>query len=261
MWIRLIYCSPQSLVFHLKVRYIKGMKVCMLALLLPAFCVGLWAENLQEWLIPLREAVYEQKLNADNIKPLYSAAKTAANANCSGAALDLALSRCEYFMGRAFQFEKRNNEAFASYQEGIKFAEKALGTAPSDGAWVMRAENLSQSCAVGTVAYAMANGLNVEKFAKNALALNSRNAAAQIIIAARWVYAPAPFNNHRKGIEMMTDILEKGDMEKDDHFNVNTAIGYAYIQQKKYADARPWLLKSLEIYPSNKFIAELLNKK
>jgi tetratricopeptide (TPR) repeat protein len=233
----------------------------MLALFLHVFCVGLRAENLQEWLIPLREAVYEQKLDADKIKPLYFAAKTAASVNCSGAELDLALSRCEYFMGRAFQYYKKNNEAFSHYQDGIKFAEKAAAASPSADAWVMRAENISQSCAVGTVAYAMANGLNVEKFAKNALALNSRNAAAQIIIAARWVYAPAPFNNHKKGIEMMTDILEKGDMEKDDRFNVNVAIGYTYVQQKKYADARPWLLKSLEIYPSNKFAAELLDKK
>ena len=233
----------------------------MLALLLPAFCAGLWAENLPEWLVPLREAVYEQKLNADQIKTLYLAAKTAANANCSGAALDLALSRCEYFMARALQYYKRNDEAFAHYIEGIKLAEKALEAAPSVDAWVMRAENLSQSCAVGTVGYAMTNGLNVEKFAKNALALNSRNAAAQYLVAARWVFAPAPLHNHKRGIEMMMDILEKGDMEKDDRFNVNSAIGYAYVQQKKFADARPWLLKSLEIYPSNKYAAELLEKK
>jgi tetratricopeptide (TPR) repeat protein len=237
------------------------MKMCMFVALLTAFCVGLWAENLQEWLIPLREAVYEQKLNVDEITPLYSAAKTAANANLSGALLDLALSRCEYFMGRAFQYYKRNDEAFTRYQEGLKLAEKSLAAAPGAEAWVMRAENLSQSCAVGTVGYAMANGLNVEKFAKSALTLNGRNAAAQIIIAARWVYAPAPFNNFRKGIEMMMDVLNKGDMEKDDRFNVNYAIGYAFVQQKKYADARPWLLKSLEIYPSNKYAAELLDKK
>jgi tetratricopeptide (TPR) repeat protein len=237
------------------------MKIRMLVLLLTAFCVELWAESLQEWLIPLREAVYEQELSVDEINALYNAAKTAANENCYGTELDLALSRCEYFMGRAFQDNKRKNEAFARFQEGMKLAEKALAAAPSAEAWVMRAENLSQSCAVGTVGYAMSNGLNVEKFAKNALALNSRNAAAQIIIAARWVYAPSPFNNLKRGIDMMMDVLNKGDMEKNDRFNVNYAIGYAYVQQKKYADARPWLLKSLEIYPSNKYASELLNKK
>jgi tetratricopeptide (TPR) repeat protein len=60
---------------------------------------------------------------------------------------------------------------------------------------------------------------------------------------------------------MMQAILVNGDMEKDDLFNVHLAIGYAYIQQKKYGEARPWLLKSLEIYPTNKFAAEQLAKK
>jgi Tfp pilus assembly protein PilF len=50
-------------------------------------------------------------------------------------------------------------------------------------------------------------------------------------------------------------------MDKDDAFNVYTAIAYGYIQQKKFNDARPWLLKALEIYPSNKYAAELLAKK
>jgi tetratricopeptide (TPR) repeat protein len=80
------------------------------------------------------------------------------------------------------------------------------------------------------------------------------------MIAARWVYAPAPFHNYRKGIEMMNDILSKGDTEKDDLFNVYLSIGYAYIQQKKFSDARPWLQKALGVYPTNKYARELLAK-
>jgi tetratricopeptide (TPR) repeat protein len=122
----------------------------------------------------------------------------------------------------------------------------------------MLAENISQSCAVRGTAYAMANGLKVEQYAKKALALESRRAAAQYLIAARWVFAPAPFHNIKKGIEMMEAILTGGDMEKDDRFNVYSAIGYAHVRQKKYNEARPWLLKSLEIYPTNKFARSLL---
>ena len=80
------------------------------------------------------------------------------------------------------------------------------------------------------------------------------------MIAARWVYAPSPFNNYRKGIEMMSAIPSESNMEKDDMFNVYSAIGYAYVQQKKYAQAKPWLLKSLEIYPTNKYVQTLLAK-
>jgi len=233
----------------------------MLAVLLSALCFGLWAESLPEWIVPLREALYEQKLNADQIKPIYLAALNASKTNAKGAELDLALSRCEYFMGRALQYDKKEDEARPHYREGMRLAEKSLNTTPSAAAWVARSENLSQDCSIGPWSYTAANGLDVEKFAKNALALNSRNAAAQYLIAARWVFAPSPFSNLKKGIDMMTDILKNGDMDKDDMFNVNLAIGYAYLQQKKYADARPWLLKALEVYPSNKYAAELLAKK
>jgi tetratricopeptide (TPR) repeat protein len=220
--------------------------------------VCLWAESLPEWLIPLREAVYEQKLKAEEVKPLYQAAKTVAESHYTGAALDTALSRCEYLMGRVYQYEKRDNEASVHYDKGIQLAEKSIAVSPSAAAWVMLSENTSQNCAVRSWTYAMSNGLNVEKFAKNALALEKRNATAQYIIAARYVYAPSPFHNYKKGIQMMEAIISEGDMEKDDQFNVYSAIGYVYVQQKKYADARPWLLKALEVYPSNKHAAGLL---
>jgi tetratricopeptide (TPR) repeat protein len=232
-----------------------------MVLFLLAAGYGLRAENLPEWMLPLREAVYEQQLKAEEIEPLYRAAKVAAQEHCSGTALELALSRCEYLMGRVFQYEKRNSEAAEHYAEGMKCAEKAIAAAPSDEAWLMLSDNLSQSCAVRSTGFALSNGLNVEKFAKNALALNSRNATAQYIVAARWVFAPAPFHNYKKGIRMMEAILTEGDMDKDDRFNVYSAIGYGYVQQKKYAEARPWLIKSLEIYPTNKYAAGLLEKK
>jgi len=237
----------------------RGVTLFLLVLVGFSGAAGLGAENLPEWLSPLREAVYEQELKADEIEPLYRKVRTAAEEQSSGTALDLALSRCEYLMGRVFQFEKRNAEAASHYAEGLRLAEKALNTSPSAEAWVLMAENLSQSCVVRSTGFAIANGLNVGKYAKNALSLDSRNAAAQYIIAARWVYAPPPLNNPGRGIEMMEAIITGGDMEKDDRFNVYSAIGYVYMQQKKYAEARPWLLRALEVYPSNKYVNELLS--
>jgi tetratricopeptide (TPR) repeat protein len=215
---------------------------------------------LQEWIVPLREAVYEQKLKASEIMNIKQAEKEEKKKNCSDAALNIALSRCEYFMGRALLYEGRKAESDSHFNEGMNLAEKALETAKSAEAWQMRAENLSQLCTVRSTAFVMANGLDVEKYSKNALALNKRNAAAQYMVAARWVYAPSPFHNYKKGLDMMEAIITEGDMEKDDRFNVYLSIGYTYIQQKKFAEARPWLLKSLEIYPSNKYAAELLAK-
>jgi tetratricopeptide (TPR) repeat protein len=216
------------------------------------------ADPLPDFYIPLRDAVYEQKLEADEIVHLYRAVKTQAETVLSGAAQYIALSRCEYMMGRAYQDEERKDEAAAHYAEGIAWAEKALDAGAGAEAWQMLAENISQSCAVKSVSYAMANGLKVEKYAKNALELDARNAAALYMVAARWVFAPAPFHNYKKGIQMMEAIISGGDMQRDDSFNVYSAIGYAYYQQKKFTEARPWFLKSLEVYPTNKYVRGLL---
>jgi len=218
------------------------------------------AQNLPEWMIPLRDSIYEQILTADEIVPLYDAAKSAATEEFSGTQLSLTLSRCEYFMGRAYLFEERNNEARAHFSEGLKIAESLINSYPSSEAWLLRGENLSHICQIATVGFVMANGLKIEDYAKQALKFNSRNAPARYLIAARWVYAPAPLNNLKKGIEMMSAILENTDMEKDDFFNVYSAIGYGYMQQKKPSEARIWFNKSLEFYPTNKFVNGLLEK-
>ena len=213
-------------------------------------------------MVPLREAIYEQRLTANQVRPVYETAKSAAQSNLSGAALDAALSRCEYFMGRALHYENRTREATVHYEEGMRLAQRALEAAPSAEAWVIRAENLSQRCAIGPWTFTVANGLDVERFARNALTLNRRNAAAQILIAARWVYAPAPFNNINRGITMMRAILEEGDVGKDDLFNVYFGIGWGYAQlgQRNHAEARTWFLLAQGIYPTNKSVAEQLQK-
>ena len=221
--------------------------------------MNLFAQNIPEWIFPLRDAVYEQRLNANQIKQIYTDAQNTSKERLSGTALDIALSRCEYFMGRALLFEERNQEAKLHFEEGLRLAENAVNAAPSSQAWVMRAENLSFLCQINPLSFAMANGLNIERFAKNALRFDERNAAAQYMIAARWVYAPAPLHNHNKGIEMMKAIITNGDMQKDDRFNVYSAIGYAYLQRKNISEATLWLQRSLEIYPTNKFVTGLIN--
>jgi len=227
-------------------------------LLLPASLVS--AESLPAWYLPLRDAVYEQELSSDDIYPLYKSASENAKNNLSGDSLYVMLSRCEYMMGRAYQYEEKKDKAASHYSEGINFAQKALDTKASAQAWQMLAENISQSCAVRSTSYAMSNGLNVEKYSKNALEIDKKNAAARIMLAARWVYAPWPFYDYKKGIEMMSVIPQECNSDKDDLFNVYIAIGYAYVQQKNYSGAKPWLLKCLEVYPTNKYVKTLLAK-
>jgi len=216
------------------------------------------AEILPEWQLSLREAVMGHTLSADEIKPLYARAAAEAGRSLTGVSLDLSLSRSELLMGQTLLDEERNEEARPHFAEGLRLAQRAQETVNSAEAWVLMSENISRLCQIGPLSYTMANGLNVEKWARNALALDPRNAAAQRLIASRWVFGPGPLGNPRRGIEMMMAILENGDMGKDDFFNVYSAIGYGYIQLRRHADARPWLLRALELYPANRFANGLL---
>jgi tetratricopeptide (TPR) repeat protein len=232
-------------------------KYMILLVLLLFFQGSVFAQTMPEWYIPLREAVYEQQLSANEIAPIYREISARARTELSGASQLIMLSRCEYMMGRAYLYEERKEEAAARFGDGMDYAQRALNVRESAEAWVMLAENLSQSCIVRSVSFAIANGLNVEKYSKNALAINGRNAAASIMIASRWVYAPSPFHNYRRGIEMMSAILTGCDMEKDDMFNVYSGIGYAYVQMRNSAQAQTWLTRALEIYPTNRYVQNL----
>jgi len=221
---------------------------------------GLQAERLPDWMLPLREAVYEQLLTANETRPLYLAATAAARNHTSGLSQYLALSRAEFLMGRALLFEERNPEARAHFAEGLRLAEIVVQASPSADAWVLRAGNLSHLIqADGRWTFALANGLDVERFARNALEFDSRNATAQYLIAARWIFAPRAFANIGRGIEMMQAIYNGGgDMGRDDLFNVTSAIGWAHVQQRNFSGAIPWLTRALEVYPTNRFASDLL---
>jgi hypothetical protein len=105
----------------------------------------------------------------------------------------------------------------------------------------------------------MVHGLDVGKFAENALRLNPRSAAARHIIASRWVYAPAPFGDPAKGITLMKELLSGNySLEKDDLFNIYTALAYASMREKNSAELRIWADRALSVYPTNKFVQEEL---
>jgi tetratricopeptide (TPR) repeat protein len=222
--------------------------------------VVVYAGELSDLVVPLREAVYEQTLDADGIIPLYEDAKGKLPDALSGPALSVALSRCEYLMGLAYQNDERKRDAARHYEAGMELAQRSLDEGVSAEGWRMLAANLAQACAVKSAAYVIANGLKVEKYSKNALALDPDNAAAKYLIASRWMFAPAPLHNHKRGIQMMEDIIREGEniITKDERFSACSAIGYGYIQQKDYEAARLWLKKSLALYPTNKFAGDML---
>ncbi|MCL2319594.1 MAG: hypothetical protein FWC45_05880 [Treponema sp.] len=238
------------------------MKKAWSLVFLVVFSSGPWVQGdeLPGWFTPLRDAVYSQVLSSKDLAGLYNTAREQAAKELSGAELSVMYSRCEYMMGRAVLYEENSSEADAYFSRGMNYAQESLDKKASPEGWQMLAENLSQLCTVRSTGFVMANGRKVEQYSRKALDLDPGNTAAQFMIAARWVYAPAPFRNLNRGIQMMQAILNDYDsrLQKDDRFNVYSAVGYAYAQQKKKEDAKTWFIKSLQVYPDNKYVAKLL---
>jgi len=228
-----------------------------------SIAASLWGQELPDWYTQLRDAVYSQDLSSRELYGLYNSAKEQAGVLLSGADLSVMLSRCEYMMARSLLYEGNKQDAAAYLERGLNYAQDALNQKASSAGWQMLAENISQLCTVRSVLWVMANGGKVEKYSQNALKLDPGNAAAQYLIAAKWVYAPVPFRNFNKGIQMMEAIIVNSAyygnrLQKDDRFNVYSAIGYAFNQQKKNSDAKEWLTKALQEYPDNKFVGKMM---
>jgi tetratricopeptide (TPR) repeat protein len=237
------------------------MKLQILPFIFLAAGFALYGEAVPQWFVPLREAVYNQAVPAGQIEPLYREAVKKAEADLSGADLQALLSRCEYMLGKAYQLEERNDEAIACFEKGIALAEQSIAIKPTAAAYELIAAHYGQACLIKSQGWVMANGLKVEQNAKKALALDPRNAASLYMVASRWVFGPGVFGNPKKGITELEAILEGGaNLQKDDLFNVYSAMGYAYIRLKKNQDARPWIQKSLTLYPTNKFALDLLDE-
>ena len=226
---------------------------------LNVFAAESWRDRLPSWLLALRDAVYEQKMGTEAVYSVYSTAKSRAETELSGVEKLNALSLCEYFMGRTYQYYKQDSRALSSYEGGLALAERSLKEKETSDGWVLRSNNLAQIITLKNWTYAMAHGLDVAKFAENALKINSRNATARYIIASRWVYAPQPFHDIPKGISLMKEIISGNyELQKDDLFNVYSSLAYAYLRDKNKTEARTWIEKALTIYPSNKYVSQEL---
>lgn len=231
-------------------------------LFLALFSVGtsLWGQDMPDWFARLRDAVYSQNLSSQDLLNFYNSAKDEAGKELFGPALSIMLSRCEYMMGRALLYENNKQDADPYLVRGMNYAQEALDQKASAPAWEMLAENLSQLCTARSTAWMMANGGKVEKYSQNALDLDPGNTAAQYLIAARWIYAPAPFRNIKKGAQMLQAIIMNyaSHLQKDDRFNVYLSLGYVSALQKNKGDAKEWLTRALEIYPDNRDAAKML---
>ena len=162
---------------------------------------------LPESFYAFRDAVYMQNTGIVQIIRLYTAAREEIEQTFTGVNRYIALSRCAYLAGVTFQAEGRKNEAAAYYEQGIAWAEDSLSITPTSEGHQYLAANIALSCWVRPRSYALANIGKVDENAQKALALNPQNLAAQYIIAAKYIQAPWPVGNIKKGASLLREIM------------------------------------------------------
>ncbi|GMO27775.1 MAG: hypothetical protein Ta2F_03360 [Termitinemataceae bacterium] len=245
--------TKPDLFYHISMK-----KLLTFALLL---CINFaaFAEKLPDWVVPLRDAVYEYKTPGE-VEKLARDVKKKADVRLSGFAHSLMSARLEYFTGRAYQNDGKNTIAQQHYEETIKLAEASIKEQATSEAYELIAAATLYLCQLKDDVWIMMNAANIDQYSKLALSLNGNNTNALYMVSWHWIYSNGTSADVQRGIVEMTDILnnKKNSLQKDDLFNINVSIGYAYLKQKKSAEAEQWLKKALEYYPGNKYAAGLL---
>jgi tetratricopeptide (TPR) repeat protein len=162
-------------------------------------------------------------------------------------------------MGLSFQVEGKKNEAAAFYEQGIAWAEESLARRPTSEGYRLLGTNISLLCGARR-SYALAHFGGIEENADRAIDLDPQNLGAHYLIAAKYVAAPWPFGNVRKGASLLEEITRKNiaDMEREDLFNLYLMLELACIKLRRNKEAQIWHEKAVLLYPSNNFISVLL---
>ena len=219
--------------------------------------------DVPSWFSVFRDAVYGQNVSIDGAEKLYLEADARARENLKSSDLYTMLSKCEYLLGRVYQDNGRDIEAASHFEKGISWAEKSLGEKEGAeiakaGAYEMIASNYGQLCMIKSRAWVMVNGLKVEENAKKALRYDGNNAGSLYLLASRWAFGPGVFGDPKRGITELEAILNGGAvLQKDDYFNIYSALSYALNRLNRNQEALPFIQKSLALYPTNKFALDL----
>lgn len=226
------------------------------------YCFANVNKNLILWedYLVLRDSVYNNASNVTNLLEMYQKAIESAYENFTEDELYIALSRCEFILGRAFLFEHDNENAAIHFSSGAEYAAQALEINDSGMGTLMYAENVSQNCLLQPMSYVLKNGPKVKGWAKKVLQNEPKSGAAMFLMNAQLIYAPAPFSNYKKGIKELEKIFEQENiwLEKDDLFNILSAIGLGYLELNNKTQALTCFNYALEIYPGNINIRKII---
>ena len=189
-----------------------------------------------------------------------------ANANTAAEAVKSAANAwCKYLMARILSQNGNNAEAEKLCDECIQQAEAALkaeGLSANEKACILlvKTDGIALNCNLKPFSYMLAHGLDVKKYAEEVLELSPKCGPAVFLAGAQLVYAPAPFNNYKKGAVYMISTLNdpKMQLSRTDIFDFSCAAATCLLNSKHPKDALPYLEKAAAIFPDNAMLKGLL---
>lgn len=236
------------------------MKRIIFLVLLFSIFAGISFAQLPEKYYQFRDYMYNFSKTPEEMEIIGEELLQKADKELAGYEKYLAKARYEFILGRTWFYQNEKDKAGSHYDKGMEYAELAINEKSDAQSQLIYAENISANCAVKPVSYVLTWGVKINGLAKKVIDYDSKNGAAYYMLNAQDVYAPAPFNNHKRGIKKMSELLNNQNvtLDKDDEFNVISSIGYAYMQLKNYPEAIKWLEDSLKIYPDNQYVQSLV---
>ena len=234
-------------------------RIIFLVLMFTIFA-GISFAQLPEEYYQFRDYMYNFSKTPEEMEIIGKELLLKADTELSGYEKYLAKARYEFILGRTWFYQNEKDKAGSHYDKGMEYAELAIKEKSDAQSQLIYAENISANCAVKPVSYVLTWGVKINGLAKKVTDYDSKNGAAYYMLNAQDVYAPSPFNNHKRGIKKMSELLNNSNvvLDKDDEFNVTSSIGYAYMQLKNYTEAIKWLENSLKIYPDNQYVQSLV---
>ena len=230
--------------------------ICSL-ILIASFSLPLFAQKI-DGKYPAFEALYYacydnlDKTESDYI-PLFQAAEAEANNIADNFEKTVRLAWTGYIEACVYSSLEDLDKMEQVCDEAEVVAKKAMDMQETEDSILVYVNCIGLNCLVKPLSYLMANGVNVNPLAKKVIKLNPKNGRAVFLRDSQDIYAPAPFNNMKKGFQEMKAILEDDTLEMSDQVRFDTycAAAFALIKLKKTDEAKTYLQAAGRIFPNN----------
>ncbi len=153
----------------------------------------------------------------------------------------------------------RLDEVIALYEEALDLAGTYLERERDARGIRLYAENLSQVSTLKSLGFLMSNGTKISPLAEEAVALDSGEIKAHLLLASRYIYSPKVWGGDPdKGIAMLETTESLGGLDKEDTHNIAVAKGFAHTMAERWNEAIPFFEAALDVYPTNVYARAML---